>query len=237
MHDTFNQRSLIKFTGLLAFVLLTSACAPMKTKQESFPRMYGGDKPKSIVIVPAINKSTAADAGDYLNVTVTKPFADSGYYVIPMSVVADIFRDEGIVDGAQIKGLPPKAFLNTFGADAVMFITINVWDKNFYVISSNVTVDMEYVLLSTHTEEVLWSYEGRVVVQPQTSSSGNPIADIIASAIAGAITTALTRYIDVAGQVHNQVLVTMPFGDYHPQSGKDGDKKVVAEKSKEAAIE
>ncbi len=219
-------------------MLLASGCVPLKSKQESFPRMYGSEKPKSIVVVPAINKSTAADASDYLNVTVTKPFADSGYYVIPISVVADIFRDEGIVDGAQIKGLPPKTFLDTFGADAVLFITINSWDKNFYVISSNVTVDMEYLLLSTHTSEVLWSYQGRLVVQPsQSSTSGNPLADVIANAIAAAITAALTRYIDVAGQVHSQVLVTMPFGEYHPKSGKDGELKVVAEKKQSAAVE
>lgn len=50
-------------------------------------------------------------------------------------------------------------------------------------------------------------------------------------------TTALTRYIDVADQVHNQVLVTMPFGEYHPKSGKDGELKVVAEKKQTAAAE
>jgi len=209
----------------------------MQTKQEAFPLMFTEGKPQTIVVVPAINESTAADAPDYLNVTVSKPLANQGFYIVPVSIAADIFRDEGVVDGAQLKGLPPALFLETFGADAVLFITINKWDKNFYIIGSNVTVELEYLLLSTRTEEVLWAYKGAIVVSPQKSNSGNPIADLVANAISSAITTATTRYIDVAGRVHDSVLVTMPYGRYHPKAGKDGSMKTVATKQVSEALE
>jgi len=82
-------------------------CAEIETKSEAYPKMYSeSEKPLSILVLPAVNKSTAADAGDLLNSTLTIPFADNGYYVMPISIVSDIFKREGIVEGAQLLGLP-----------------------------------------------------------------------------------------------------------------------------------
>jgi hypothetical protein len=41
--------------------------------------MYTDKKPLSILVVPAINESTAADAADLLNVTVAQLFTNQGY--------------------------------------------------------------------------------------------------------------------------------------------------------------
>ena len=203
----------------------------MGMKQDAFPSMYGPQKPVSILVVPAINESTAADAGDLLNVTVTQPFTNQGYYVMPMPIVAEIFRNEGIVEGTQIKGLPAELFKKNFGADAVLFMTIESWDKNYAILAANVTVGIEYVLLSTTSNEVLWSYE-QVIVIDTSGGSGNILADIISTAIA----TGMTDYASVARQVHAHAITAMPFGKYHPRSGADGMDKTVVLAAKESAI-
>jgi len=193
--------------------------------------MYGEKKPLTILVVPAINESTAADAGDLLNVTVTQPFTNHGYYVLPMPIVASIFKNEGILEGTQLKGLPTEIFKNNFGADAVLFMTIESWDKNYAVLAANVTVGIEYVMLSTTTNEVLWSYE-QVVVVDTSGSSGNIFADIIATAIS----TGLTDYSVVARQVHAEAVKALPFGNYHPRSGADGAERTVILAKKEGAL-
>ena len=143
----------------LILVMLTGcATAPTTTKRIAFPAMYSDNKPLSILIVPAINESTAADAGDLLNVTVAQPFANNGYYVMPVSIVSDIFKREGILEGTQVKGIPTSVFKNSFGADSVLFLTITEWDKKYAVLAGSVSVGIEYVLLSTETNEILWSY-------------------------------------------------------------------------------
>ena len=147
----------MKFIFTIALIFLVTACAEVQTKGEAFPKMYSeSEKPVSIVVVPAINKSTAADAANLVNSTLTIPFADNGYYVLPVSIVSDIFRREGLIEGSQLQGIPLSMFKASFGADSVLYITINKWDTNYIVLAANVVVGMSYVLRSTTDSEVLW---------------------------------------------------------------------------------
>lgn len=223
---------MIRVISIGLIILVLSGCAEMGTKQDAYPSMYTDRKPVSMLIVPAINESTAADAGDLLNVTVTQPFSNHGYYVMPMPIVADIFRREGILEGTQVKGLPTSIFKKNFGADSVLFMTIESWDKNYAILAGNITVSIEYVLLSTETNEVLWSYDSTIVVDT-SGSSGNIFVDLIATAVA----TGVADYVPVASQVHATALKALPFGKYHPKSGLDGMQKSVNLELKDEALE
>ena len=223
---------MIRAISISLIVFILSGCAEMGTKQDAYPSMYTDRKPVSMLIVPAINESTAADAGDLLNVTVTQPFTNHGYYVMPMPIVADIFRREGILEGTQVKGLPTSIFKKNFGADSVLFMTIESWDKNYAILAGNVTVSIEYVLLSTETNEVLWSYDSTVVVDT-SGSSGNIFVDLITTAVA----TGVADYVPVAYQVHATASEALPYGKYHPKSGLDGMQKSVNLKLKDEALE
>jgi len=216
----------------LLILAVLSGCGQMATKRSSFPLMYGDQKPASMLIVPAINESTAADAGDLLNSTISQPLSNHGYYVMPMPIVADIFRREGVIEGSQIKGLPTKMFKENFGADSVLFMTITSWDKNYAIIAGNVTVGISYVLIATETNEMLWKYEQTVVVDTG-GGSGNILAGIIATAIK----TATTDYLPVAAQVHAQAFRALPLGGYHPRSGTDGEDKSVVVALTEDAVD
>jgi len=226
MRPLVNKKGI--FSLLLIILFVFSGCASLVSKGTAFPGMYSDIKPLTLLVVPAINKTTSADASDYLNVTVTQPLANAGYYVLPMPIVSEIFKNEGIVDGEQVTDVKPQLFKETFGADAVLFLTISQWDKIYLVLAGNVEVGLDYKMLSTKTGDVLWSYSGTVIVNTSgNSSSGNPLADLIANTIITAMSTAATRYVDVASMVHAQVLLTLPKGDYNPKSGADSSERVV----------
>jgi hypothetical protein len=219
---------------LVAILLagLTGCATPMGTKRDSYPAMYTEKKPLSILVVPAINESTAADAGDLLNVTVAQPFTNQGYYVLPVPVVYEIFKREGILEGTQVKGIPTQIFKKNFGVDSVLFMTIENWEKNYVVVAGNITVGIEYVLMSTETNEVLWSYDQKVVVDT-SGSSGNILVDLVATAI----TTAVADYVPVATKVHEVAIQSMPYGKYHPKGGLDGEVRSVNLAAKDAALD
>jgi hypothetical protein len=227
--------TIFKFFSVAAIaVFFLSGCASIETKMEAFPKMYDeNSKPLSIVVVPSINKTTAADAAELINATLTQPFADSGYYVLPIAISSEIFRREGVVAGEQLLSAPMSIFKDNFGADAVLFITINKWDKNYMVVAANVTVGMSYVLMSTKDREILWSYDAAIVVDTSGQSSGFILLDLVKTAI----TTAATDYVPIATQVNNTAVTALPFGAYHPKSGEDRDLRVVLTKSKEKALE
>lgn len=217
-----------------AFTLFIAGCAEVETKMEAYPKMYSpSEKPVSMLVVPVVNKTTAADAGDLINSTLTIPFADNGYYVLPVSIVSDIFQREGIVEGSQILGLPASVFKNNFGADSVLYITINKWDTNYVVLAANVTVGMSYILVSTADNSVLWSYDQQIVVDTGGQSSGFILLDIVQTAI----NTAITDYIPIARQVNATAVATLPYGKYHPQVGQDGDMEVVLKSAREKALD
>jgi hypothetical protein len=224
-----------KSIALLTLILIIAGCAEIETKMQAYPKMYSpSEKPVSMLVVPVVNKSTAADAPDLINSTLTVPFADNGYYVMPISIVSDIFKREGITEGSQILGLPAGVFKKNFGADSVLYITINSWDTNYVVLAANVTVGMSYVLVSTEDNSVLWSYDQQIVVDTsQGQSSGLILLDIISTAIK----TATTDYIPIARQVNATAVATMPYGKYHPMVGQDGDMEVVLKSSREKALE
>jgi len=223
--------SVTKFAlGIFIVALLAGCASPVwETKGEAFPKMYDASRnPVSIVVVPAVNKTTAADATDLIYSTLTVPFADNGYYVMPMSIVAEIFQNEGIVDGEQLKGIPAETYKDSFGADSVLFITINKWETNYLIVGGNVTVGISYLLVSTATGESLWSYDEMVVVDTTANSSGNPLVDIISTAIQ----TAVQDYIPIAYQVNSLAVSTMPYGNYHPNNNMDSDALVVLQSAR-----
>ena len=222
---------MIRSIIVLLVLAVLSGCGQMATKRSSFPLMYGEQKPSSMLIVPAINESTAADAGDLLNATISQPLSNHGYYVLPIPIVADIFKREGVVEGSQIKGLPTKMFKENFGADSVLFMTITNWDKNYAVIAASVSVGISYVLIATETNEILWSYDQTVAVDTSGGSGGG----IIGSIISTAVKTATTDYLPIAAQVHAMAFNALPLGNYHPRTGTDGeDSFTPANKSENA---
>jgi len=213
---------------------LISSCSglPIQTKAEAYPAMYDDRKPLSVLVIPAINNSTAAEATDFFNVTITEPLSNVGYYTMPVEIVKDIFQKEGIVDSTMIKGLPTSIFKKNFGADAVLFVTINKWDKQYVVIAGNVSVSMDYVMLSTETSEVIWSYSATQTINTTAESSGFIMLDILSTAI----TTATTDYVPIAKQVNYQAFTALPHGGYSELHGLDQDQNI-STTMKDAALE
>ena len=209
---------------IIALGYLVASCSglPIQTKLEAYPAMYDDRKPLSVLVIPAINNSTAAEATDYFNVTITEPLSNVGYYTMPVEIVKDIFLKEGIVDSTMIKGLPTTIFKKNFGADAVLFVTINKWDKQYIVLAGNVTVSMDYVMLSTETSEIIWQYSATQTIDTTAESSGFIIADLIATAI----TTATTDYVPIAKQANFQAFTALPHGGYSDQHGLDGNQSI-----------
>ncbi len=219
--------------GLSLSLLASCASNQWQTKSEAFPAMYDDRQPVTIVVVPAINNTTAAEASNYFNVTITEPVANQGYYPMPVEIVRDIFLKEGIVDSKLIKGMPASIFKKNFGADAVLFVTINAWDTNYAVVAANVTVGLEYVMISTNTNEIIWQYSSSIAVDTAGQSSGFIIADIISTAI----NTAVTDYVPIAKSVNAQAFIALPHGKYSKQHRLDGDQNVVYKVLKEAATD
>ncbi|MFQ3198927.1 MAG: hypothetical protein ACI8R9_001586 [Paraglaciecola sp.] len=216
----------MKRLASLAMVVLTlqmvGCTAPtFLTKGEAYPKMYQ-EGTNAIVVVPAVNRSTAADAPQLYSTTIAQPLAEAGYYVLPIPMVEMMLAYEGVSEGEQLRNVDVTKFKTMFGADSVLFVTINQWDTNYYITGGNVTVGADFELISTTSKQILWTYRNVVVINT-SGNSGNLLADIITTAI----TTAMVDYVPVAHQVNQSVIATLPVGKYHSRFGTDAGDKVV----------
>lgn len=72
------------FMSMACAVALSACVMPPAHKDYSAIRT---EQPRSILIVPAINRSVEVNAPDYFLTTIGKPLAERGYYVFPVHLV------------------------------------------------------------------------------------------------------------------------------------------------------
>ena len=102
-----------KIIILILSLIIINGCATILTKGEAFPKMYK-EKPVSILVLPPINESTAADAKEYYSTTIAEPLSFVGYYVFPIEIVNEVLKQEGIYDTELIVNLDPSKFKEYF---------------------------------------------------------------------------------------------------------------------------
>jgi hypothetical protein len=188
------------------------------------------EHPLTILVLPPINESTAADAKEYYSTTIAETLANVGYYVYPIEVVSDILKLEGFYDTELLINTPPEKFKEYFGADAILYVRILKWDTSYYVIGGNVTVSVSFLLKSTTTGEILWKYDGSVVLSTTGDSGNNSgLAGLLVQVVGTAIKTATQDYIPVAKQANQLALISIPYGKYHSNYNNDRDTKCVLE--------
>jgi hypothetical protein len=198
-----------------AFLLSVGACATSPKPDYS---KFFEHHPRSVLIVPAINKTTAVEAPTVFNTTVTRPFAERGYYVYPVFLTRDILNDLGLSDEGLIAQAQPQRFREIFGADAVLFVTVNTWTTTYVVLASSVTVEANYKLVDTDTGEVIWERTERVA----EASRGGSLLEMVISA---AITALTVDYRPLARRTN--VLVVdkpgqgLPAGPYRSEYKQD----------------
>jgi hypothetical protein len=142
---------------------------------------------------------------------------------------------EGIYDSELLYDIPLSKFQEYFGADAVLFTTINKWDMSYLVISSGLTVQVVCELKSTKSDQTLWKYTGTVYVDLSGGNSGGGIAGLIAKVIITAVNSALADYVPYARQANMIALSSIPTGPYHPMHGKDGTLQIIDQQNRHRA--
>ena len=137
-----------------------------------YPVPERGSPVHLLVPVPPINKSVDVNAPDYFMATIAEPLAERGYYVFPVNMVKQVLSDDGLSDANLVHRADPRRLGELFGADAVMYISIVRWDAKYAIISTTVTVELTYVIKSTHTGAELWKNHQILTYSPQGASTG-----------------------------------------------------------------
>jgi hypothetical protein len=196
---------------------LSAGCAAPKKDYTKFLSA----QPRGILVVPVVNKSVNIDAPDYFLSTIPIPVAERGYYVFPVNMVKRVLEDDGLSDAALVHGADPQKLAALFGADAVLYVTVERWDAKYIVIDTKVKVEFSYVLKDGKTGDVIWSAQNSA----EYSSGQNNQGGLIGALVGAALTKAMPSYMPLVRRANAEALVYpgpgFPAGPYRPEYQKD----------------
>ena len=211
--------------SLICVMALLSSCAHKITRAEQYPKMYE-EKPVTILVMPPINNSTNADAKEFFYSSLAKPLSEKGYYVVSPFLTMDILKQESAYDSELFINGSLDTFRNFFDVDAVLFTTINRWEKKSGL--SYILVDIDYKLKSAKTGEILFERDGELRVNFSSGGGG------LLSMALDMISTAVTDHIVAARRCNQFVLADLPEGKYGLNYLNDGNVAAGRKKLKDS---
>lgn len=188
--------------ALLAGVALLAGCvAPQRNVDYT---AFRESKPVSILVLPPLNTSVDAAATAAVLSQATLPLAESGYYVVPVGVMEETFRQNGLTSADEIHELPASRLREIFGADAALYLTVKQYGASYQVISSTVTVSIDAALVDLRNGAKLW--DGTRTLSQGSNSSGGLIGMLVQAVVDQVVNTLSDRSYGVAGMTNNSLL-------------------------------
>ncbi|WP_298012991.1 DUF799 domain-containing protein [uncultured Castellaniella sp.] len=206
-----------RLLGTLGVILLTGCAAP---QQQVDYTAFRESRPASILVLPPLNESLEVQASNAVLAQATLPLAESGYYVVPVAVMAETFRQNGLTTPADIQELPAKKLHDIFGADAALYMTVKNYGSSYAVISSTTRVSIDAELIDLRSGAKLWAGHKELA---QSSGSGGGLIGMLVNAVVTQIANNLSdQSYHVAGTTNLLLLSAGQQGGilYGPRSAK-----------------
>lgn len=220
--------------NIIIFKLATAAVALFMlggcaTKNQAFDySAYRASRPQSILVLPPLNNSPDITATNSVLSAVTKPLAEAGYYVMPVSLVSQAFKENGMTQPSDMHQTSAEKLRQIFGADAALYISVNKFGASYTVINSETLVQVEGKLIDLKTGTILWQGAAQASSKESEQQQQGGLAAILISAV---IKQVLASTFDnshrYAGIATDRLLATgtpnngLLYGPRSPNYGKD----------------
>ena len=207
----------MRYIGAGLVTAMLGACAtPVPYDYTAFKQ----ERPVSMLVLPPVNESPDVLGTYGVLAQVTMPLAEAGYYVIPVTLMDETFRQNGLNNPTEIHDVSPQKLREIFGADAAVYIKIRKYGTSFAVISSETVVTVDARVVSLHTGQLLWQGSASASSKEKEGSNQGGLAGLLISAvitqIVGTVTDASYQY---AGMASARLLSPRPNGVlYGPRS-------------------
>lgn len=217
-----------KLSILLLGILLLSGCAKQKMPSYDYSALKES-KPKSILVVLPVNNSVDIKADTSVLARATYPLAELGYYVYPVSLVDEVFKQNGLTDGNAIRSANIKKIYDIFGADSILYINIDKYGTSYKVFDSVTEVELEGKLVDLKTGKTLWEGTGRFA-EGSTNSNDGALVALVKAAVSQVMDTTKDKGYEVSASAMSSLVYLgrnggLLIGPRHPLYGKQEVKR------------
>jgi hypothetical protein len=170
-----------KLAVLAVFGVLMTGCA---TKREGYDyAAFKESRPQSILVLPPLNNSPEVQASNSLLAQTTYPLAEAGYYVLPVTLVAETFKENGMSHPAEMHEAPADKLRQIFGADAALYIKISQYGATYTVINSATVATADAKLVDLRSGKTLWTGKASASTEEGQSQSQGGLVGLLVTAI------------------------------------------------------
>jgi len=153
------------FLCLLIASIFLSGCVTLPPKDYT---QFIQHQPKTILILPPRNLSAEMNANYSFYTQSAKSVAEMGYYVYPTVLVDQFFKQNGVLIADEMHEIPLEKLNEVFKSDAVLYINVVEYGTKYVVLSSNIIVVADAVLVDSKSGVELW--RGRIHYNQQGSN-------------------------------------------------------------------
>jgi hypothetical protein len=206
-------------TGLAAVVaaaLLTlGGCATQQAPYDY--AAFTAARPTSIVVLPPLNHSVDVKATHSVMSQATIPLAESGYYVFPVALVDETFKQNGLTSAADIHEIAAPKLRGIFGADAALYLDVKQYGTSYAVISSETRVTAQAKLVDLRSGTQLWAGQATASSAEGDSGGGGGLVGLLVKvAVRQILETIVDRGHDIAGIASARLLTAGVYNGILP---------------------
>lgn len=218
------MKNSLKFIAVAILAIFFTGCSVKEPEPYDYSAFLQ-KKPRSILVLMPTNDSTDVTGSAAVLANAVAPLSEVGYYVFPVTLVNDTFKQNGITEPNEIATVPLNKLDKIFHADSVLYINIKDYGTSYAVISSSTKVVLEAKLIDIKSGAKLW--EGTATAIEDSSSGQSSLLGMLVSAVISQVANTISdRSYDLAVRAdaylfsrncHNCIL----YGPYSTHYGKD----------------
>jgi hypothetical protein len=205
MSFAFTRTRIWASTALAALTLAMGGCAtpPPPYDYTAFIKA----KPASLLVLPPLNDSPDVKATPSVWAHATRPLSEAGYYVFPVTLVDETFRQNGLSIATDVQQVPTDKLREFFGADAALYMRIKNYGTRYAVINSETRVEVEGRIVDLRSGALLW--EGKAVAssaEQQQQAQGGLVGLLVTALVNQIVSTATDAGFNYAGIANARLL-------------------------------
>lgn len=173
-------------------------------------------RPATVLVLPPLNQSPDIKAMPGVWSQVTKPLAEAGYYVLPVKLVDDMLKDNGIQTAAEAQDIPLRKLRDVFKADSAIYLKVHRYGTSYQVLSSETSAAVEAKWIDLRTGDVLWKGRAAASSAEQNQHQGGLAVMLVSALVKQVAHTATDAAYTYAGMAGERLFATPRYNGILP---------------------
>jgi hypothetical protein len=199
------MNGVIRIALLMASLVSLGGCATKAPPLDY--SAFRAARPATLLVLPPVNEAPDVKATPGVWAHATRPLAEAGYYVLPVTLVDETLKQNGIQTPSDAVQIPVQKLREVFGADAAVYIKVIRYGTAYKVIDSETRVEVEARVVDLRSGDLLWAGRAFASSAEQSQQSQGGLAGLLVAALVKQIVgTATDAAFNFAGTAQSRLL-------------------------------